>query len=142
MLLQIKQSFRYFFLQLGKAYFSDRYFFYIKVSIFFFNSMSSNNKKFNLAAVSAPDLAAISAPHLAAVSAPKPAASSAPDSVAFEMSNDKNSFDKSINEFSLPDYDKNLILQSGALRGLQCNRTKLQNCTKIYNIKLYMLLNP
>ena len=28
------------------------------------------------------------------------------------------------------------------LRGLQCNGTKLQNCTKIYNIKLYMLLNP
>ena len=28
------------------------------------------------------------------------------------------------------------------LRGLQCNGTKLQNCTKIYNINLYMLLNP
>ena len=40
---------------------------------------------------------------------------------------------------------KQLDIESIALkflRGLQCNGTKLQNCTKIYNIKLYMLLNP
>ena len=38
--------------------------------------------------------------------------------------------------------EKYAINEKLILRALQCIGTKLQNCTKIYNINLYMLLNP
>ena len=41
-----------------------------------------------------------------------------------------------------PEFDESVFIDMGDLRALQCNGTKLQNCTKIYNIKLYMLPNP